>query len=378
MLDQDPTNGNQYWATTAGNYTDGASAALRANNTEKAVKDHFPRLRASGMRSINGNGMFQGCKDISDRCDQLATLYYLYADTRTDAKEVLCASLKRAKAKATSSPKLIDWAIRDIANDKKEPDMLSVIIAATADRDVAYTLDTIRYLIVHYHAQIRRIAETPKNHALIAAADYFEDLVETKGISSIESACNIARTLADVLAALGNFSVDPSSLLLARTWVDLTAAGNVAFPQMDARKKLNEAAESIVNNLDFSGLDSNKIVESVKNALNADKKKQAEDAEKQKQEYVQETAHDLKIQLEAHHTALGALGVTLDRSKYDTLAELTDVYKQRLAAKYETKDKFRNAYRTAARSFHPDKAGKSQEAAHVYLALGNILTAMPY
>jgi hypothetical protein len=316
MLDQDPTNGNQYWATTAGNYTDGASAALRANNTEKAVKDYFPALGASGMRSINGNLMLQGCKDISDRCDLLANLYYLYADTRTDAKEVLCASLKRARAKATSSPKLIDWAIRDIANDKKEPDMLSVIIAGTADRDVAYTLDTIRYLIVHYHAQIRRIAETPKNNALIAAADYFQVLVKTKGISSIESACNIARTLADVLAALSNFSVDPSSLdpsslLLARTWVDLTAAGNVAFPQMDARKKLNEAAESIVNNLDFSGLDSNKIVESVKNALNADKKKQAEDAEKQKQEYVQETAHDLKIQLDAHHTALGALGVTL-------------------------------------------------------------------
>jgi hypothetical protein len=339
------------------------------------------------MRSINGNGMFQGCKDISDRCDQLANLYYLYADTRTDAKEVLCASLKRAKAKATSIPKLIDWAIRDIANDKKEPDMLSVIIAATADRDVAYTLDTIRYLIVHYHAQIRRIAETPKNHALIAAADYFQHLVKTDGISSIESACNIARTLADVLAALGNSSVDPSSLdpsslLLARTWVDLTAAGNVAFPHMDARKKLYEAAESIVNNLDFSGLDSNKIVESVQNALNADKKKQAEDAEKQKQEYVQETARDLQIQLEAHHTALGALGVTLDRN-YDTLAELTDVYKQRLAAKYETKDKFKNAYRTASREFHSDKSlGKSQEeknrAKQAYLALGKILEAMPY
>ena len=398
MLDTDPMRGNggffYGWLLGAGEYTDSASETLR-KSTPSTVADIFPALRYEpGPLSVTGNGVFDGCRTIADRCNKLATLYDLYAGTTTDAGKVLLASLTYAKSKSNDNHDLIEWAIKDIQEaqkDKRPVDMLSVVIAATVDRGEAYVIKGIQYLVVYYHAQLKQIADAQarsSNDELAAVVQYMEDLVKAVTTNTIRRACNIARMMADALAqfeAYSRMNVKPSRIF-ARMWVDLTYGLNDAFPGKSEKiQALYDAARRIVDTTPFLRKTANQIVESVKDALNKDKNKkdherreaerreaerrEAERREAEEKARKQKEAEDKKgmlephIEIEAHHMARRALGLPLHYAwggfgdpimKRVTKAEL-------LAAGYTTLRDFKAVYRTASKELHPDKMKKERK-----------------
>jgi hypothetical protein len=408
MLDTDPMRGNEGFFNRlligAGEYTDSASETLR-KSTPSTVTDIFPALRYEpGQISVTGNGVFDGCRTIADRCDKLATLYDLYAGTTTDAGKVLLASLKYAKSKSNENHDLIEWAIKDIEEaqkDKRPVDMLSVVIAATVDRGEAYVIKGIQYLIVYYHAQLKHIADAQarsSNDELAAVVQYMEYLVKAVTTNTIRRACNIARMMADALAqfeAYSRMNVKPSRIF-AQMWVDLTYGLNDAFPGKSEKiQALYDAARRIVDTTPFLRKTANEIVESVKDALNKDKNKkdderreaerrEAERREAERREAEEQArkrreaeekarkkkeAEDKKgmleprIEIEAHHMARRALGLPRHYEwgglgdpimKSVTKAEL-------LAAGYTTLRDFKAVYRTASKELHPDKMQKERK-----------------
>ena len=294
MLDNDPMRGNGGifgWVFGAGEYTDSVSKKLR-DTMSSTVADVFPVLRYEpGPITGGGNGVFDGCRTITDRCNKLATLYDLYADTTADAGKVLLASLEYAKSKYARSKSnenrdLIEWAIKDIGeaqNETRKVDMLGVVIAATADRGEAYVINVIQYLVVYYHAQLRHIADAQlrsSNYELAAVVDYMEDLVKEVNTNTIRRACNIARMMADTLDQFQGLFIVKPSLILARIWVDLTYGLNDAFPGKsqknqalyDAASIIAEATPFIHETRPFLRKTAAEIVKSVKDALNKDKK----------------------------------------------------------------------------------------------------------
>lgn len=414
MLDNDPMRGNtglSGWILGAGKYTDSVSETQR-KSTPSTVTDIFPALRYEpGQISVTGNGVFDGCRTIADRCDKLATLYDLYAGTTTDAGKVLLASLAYAKSKSNENHDLIEWAIKDIEEAQKDGrvvDMLSVVIAATADRGEAYVIKGIQYLIVYYHVQLKNIADAQarsSNDELAAVVQYMQDLVNAVTTNTIRRACNIARMMADAFAqfeAYSRMNVKPSRIF-ARMWVDLTYGLYDSFPGKSEKiQALYDAARVIVNETPFHHeaptflrKTANEIVESVKDALNKDKNKKDDerreterreaerreaerrDAEEQarKRREAEEKARKQKeaedkkgmlephIEIEAHHMARKALGLPRHYEwgglgdpikKSVTKAEL-------LAAGYTTLRDFKAVYRTASKELHPDKMQKERK-----------------
>jgi hypothetical protein len=305
MLDNDPMRGNEGFFNRlllgAGEYTDSVSKTLR-DAMSSTVAEVFPALRYEpGPLPVTGNGVFDGCRTIADRCNTLAILYDLYAGTTTDAGKVLLASLEYAKSKSNENRDLIEWAIKDIEEARKEGrvvDMLSVVIAATADRGEAYVIKGIQYLVVYYHVQLKHIADAHARSSdaePAAVVQYMGDLVKAVTTNTIRRACNIARMMADTLVqfeAHSRMNVKPSRIF-ARMWVDLTYGLNDAFPGKSEKiQALYEAARVIVDATPFHHeaptfrrKTANEIVESVKDALNKDKdKKEAERREAERRE----------------------------------------------------------------------------------------------
>lgn len=379
MLDKDPMSGNGLWSVFgAGEYTDGASEKLHAMTDD--VSDVFPALRydKGAVLSPQGNGVFDGCNGIADRCNQLARLYDSYAETTNDADTVMIEALDSARSKTGTSARreLIDWTVQYVGT--RGVDMLGVLIAAVADRDDAYILAAIKYLIVHYNARIRSVVETDRSHmytkhSLLAAVDYMEDLVGLAAKKlTLHGACNIARMMADthalILASL-KMSGDPSRRLLARTWVDLTyglgcLSGKLTQVDDERIKMLYDEAQSIVDKLSFDRLNSYQIVDSVKRALGDDKKrkedeerarkKRKEDEERKKGEEAENKSAQMEIQ--AHHIARKAMGLPLPVSATGSPI-MEDVTIAELKLVYKTLDDFKRVYRQKSKELHPDKIG---------------------